>query len=98
MNSEKFYASTVLSAISNTDYESEIRNMGDRIKIRTKPTVTINDYKADGDLALDRPSGGAIELQIDKGKYFATILDDVLELQSDLNLMSMWADDASIFH
>jgi hypothetical protein len=92
---EKFYASTVLSAISNTDYESEIRSMGDRIKIRTKPTISINDYKADGDLTLDRPGGGSVELQIDKGKYFATILDDVLELQSDLNLMSMWADDAS---
>lgn len=36
-----------------------------------------------------------IELAIDQGKYFALILDDVMEVQSDLNLMSMWADDAS---
>ena len=40
---EKFYASTVLSAISNTDYEGEIQNQGDRVKIRTKPTITIRD-------------------------------------------------------
>lgn len=92
---EKFYAATVLAAISNTDYESEIKNYGDRIKIRTKPTITINKYRADGDLELDRPGGGAVDLMIDRGKYFATILDDVLRVQSDLNLMSMWADDAS---
>src|ERR1700745_3357933 len=57
---EKFYASTVLSAISNTDYEGEIQNQGDRVKIRTKPTITIRDYKADGLLGLDRPTGGTV--------------------------------------
>lgn len=92
---EKFYASTVLAAISNTDHQDEIRNMGDRIKIRTKPTITINKYLANGDIQLDRPVGTAVELQIDKGKYFATILDDVIATQTDINLMSIWADDAS---
>lgn len=92
---EKFYASTVLAAISNTDYEGEIKNQGDRVKIRTKPTITINDYLADGTLALQRPSGSNIELNIDQGKYFNTILDDVMDIQSDLNNLSMWSDDAS---
>jgi hypothetical protein len=92
---EKFYASTVLSAISNTDYEGEIQNQGDRVKIRTKPTITIKDYQADGLLGLDRPSGGSIELFIGIGKYFSLILDDVMEVQSDLNLLSMWSDDAA---
>jgi hypothetical protein len=92
---EKFYASTVLSAISNTDYEGEIQNMGDRVKIRTKPTITIKDYQADGLLGLDRPSGGSVELYINIGKYFSLILDDVMEIQSDLNVLSMWSDDAA---
>lgn len=92
---EKFYAATVLAAISNTDYEGEIRNQGDTVKIRTKPTITIKDYKADGLLELERPKGSLVELTIDKGKYFNTILDDVMEVQSDLNNMSLWADDAS---
>ena len=92
---EKFYAATVLAAISNTDYEDEIRSFGDRVKIRTKPTILINNYAADGDLSLDRPSGGNVELYINKGKYFATIVDDIMEKQSDLNLLSIWADDAS---
>ena len=92
---EKFYAATVLAAISNTDYEGEIKAHGDRVKIRTKPTITINNYLAGGDLVLDRPVGSNVELYIDQGKYFATILDDVIEKQSDLNNLSIWADDAS---
>lgn len=92
---EKFYASTVLAAISNTDYEGEIKNKGDRVKIRTKPTITIHTYEADGLLGLDRPTGGTVELYIGNGKYFSLILDDVMEVQSDLNILSMWSDDAA---
>jgi hypothetical protein len=91
---EKFYASTVLAAISNTDYEGEIKNQGDKVKIRTKPTISIKDYRADGALELERPTGNVLDLLIDKGKYFNTILDDVMEIQSDLNNLSMWSDDA----
>ncbi len=92
---EKFYASTVLAAISNTDYEGEIKNKGDRVKIRTKPTITIHDYQSDGLLGLDRPTGSNVELYIGNGKYFSLILDDVMEIQSDLNVLSMWSDDAA---
>src|ERR1035441_7311672 len=92
---EKFYASTVLAAISNTDYEGEIKNKGDRVKIRTKPTISIHNYDSDGLLGLDRPTGGTVELYIGNGKYFSLILDDVMEIQSDLNVLSMWSDDAA---
>jgi len=92
---EKFYASTVLAAISNTDYEGEIKNKGDTVVIRTKPTITIKDYRADGLLEVERPASNIIELKIDKGKYFNLILDDVYEVQSDLNMMNMWSDDAA---
>jgi hypothetical protein len=91
---EKFYASTVLAAISNSDYEGEIKSQGDKVKIRTKPTITIRNYSADASLELDRPVGSLVELLIDKGKYFNCILDDVMEVQSDLNNMNMWSDDA----
>lgn len=92
---EKFYDSTVLAAIANTDYEGEIANQGDKVRIRTKPTVTIKDYRADGALELERPVGSVVDLLIDKGKYFNTILDDVMEVQSDLNNLNLWSEDAA---
>jgi hypothetical protein len=92
---EKYYDQTVLAQISNTDYEGEIKNQGDRVKIRTKPTITIRDYKSDGALTLERPEGSSLELYIGIGKYFNTILDDVIDVQSDLNALSIWSDDAA---
>jgi hypothetical protein len=44
---------------------------------------------------VERPSSNVITLLIDHGKYFATILDDVLRIQSDMDLMDLWAEDAS---
>lgn len=92
---EKFYDATVLAAICNSDYEGEIANQGDKVIIRTKPTITINTYAANQALVVERPSSNIIELLIDKGHYFNTILDDVMEVQADLNQLSMWSDDAS---
>lgn len=92
---EKFYDATVLAAIANTDYEGEIRNQGDLVKIRTKPTLAINDYTAGDTLTYERPNSNIVELLIDKGKYFNAIVDDVQEVQADMDMLSMWADDAS---
>lgn len=92
---EKFYDTTVLSAIANTNYEGEIKNKGDKVIIRTKPTISIRAYEANQALTVDRPSSNVVELLIDQGYYFNTILDDVMEVQADLDQMSIWADDAS---
>ena len=92
---EKFYASTVLAAISNTDYEGEIKNKGDTVVIRTKPTITIKDYAPTACSRSSARRSNIVELKIDKGKYFNLILDDVFEVQSDLNMMNMWSDDAA---
>jgi len=86
---EKFYASTVLAAISNTDYEGEIKGHGDKVHIRTKPTITIRPYLADAALELERPQGNQVILNIDQGQYFNTILDDVMKVQSDINLRDL---------
>lgn len=92
---EKFYAATVLAAISNTDYEGEIRGQGDLVKIRTIPSLVINDYQVGQTLINQRPTSSVVELLIDKGKYWSAIADDVIAVQSDIDLMNKWAADAS---
>jgi hypothetical protein len=92
---EKFYASTVLAAISNTDYEGEIKQAGDKVKIRTKPTVTIRDYQVNQSLVVERPSSNLVDFSIDYAKYFNTVLDDVMEVQADINLMNLFSEDAA---
>ena len=92
---ENFYDATVLSAISNTDYEGEIRNMGDTVNIRTTPEITIQTYVKGQTLSVENPDKAKLQLIIDKGEYFACVEDDVDQVQTDMNLMDMWSKDAS---
>ena len=92
---EKYYDSTVLSVVTNTDYEGEIRNQGDKVHIRTMPTLEIHDYKIGQTLINQRPEAPTIELLIDKGFYWSAIIDDVIEKQQDIDQMNLWAQDAA---
>jgi hypothetical protein len=92
---EKFYDTTVLGAIANTDYEGEIKSHGDTVRIRTKPSVTISNYEVNQALSVQRPSSAYVDLSINKGKYFNTVLDDVMKIQSDVDLLNAWSDDAT---
>lgn len=92
---QNFYDATVLSAIANTDYEGEIRRMGDTVNIRTTPEVTIRTYVKGQSLTVESPDKPKIQLTIDKGEYFAAIEDDVDKVQADINLMDTWSKDAS---
>jgi hypothetical protein len=92
---ENFYDATVLAAISNTDYEGEIRSMGDTVNIRTTPEITIKTYVKGQTLAVENPDKAKLQLVIDKGEYFACVEDDVDQVQSDIALMDQWSKDAS---
>jgi len=92
---ENFYDATVLAAISNTDYEGEIRQFGDTVNIRTTPEITIRDYVKGQTLSVENPNKEKLQLLIDKGEYFACIEDDIDGIQSDINLMDTWSKDAS---
>ena len=92
---ENFYDATVLSAISNTDYEGEIRQHGDTVNIRTTPEITIRTYVKGQTLSVENPDKPKLQLVIDKGEYFACVEDDVDKVQSDIVLMDTWSKDAS---
>lgn len=92
---ENFYDATVLAAISNTDYEGEIRQHGDTVNIRTTPEITIRTYVKGQTLQVENPDKPKLQLLIDKGEYFSCIEDDVDKVQSDVNMMDQWSKDAS---
>jgi hypothetical protein len=92
---ENFYDATVLAAISNTDYEGEIRQYGDTVNIRTTPEITIRDYVKGQTLTVENPDKPKLQLLIDKGEYFACVEDDIDKVQSDIVLMDTWSKDAS---
>ncbi|MBY6105020.1 hypothetical protein KUW19_00825 [Ferrimonas balearica] len=92
---EKLYKATVFAEIANTDYEGEIKRHGDKVIIRTVPTLTIHDYVKGKGLTYEDPVSAHVELDIDQGKYFAFRVFKVDEMQSDLALMDQWAEDGA---
>jgi N4-gp56 family major capsid protein len=91
----KFYKSTVLGEITNNDWEGEIKGQGDKIHIRTIPTITISNYTKGMSLTSQVPQSTPLELNIDKGKYFQVVIDDVDSVQADVKLMDIFTNDAS---
>jgi len=90
----KFYLSTVFAAISNTDYQGEITKYGDKVHIRVVPDITISDYIIGQGLNYERPVTSDVELDIDKGHYYAFAVNKVEQVQSDLAYVEKWTDDA----
>lgn len=91
---EKFYLATVFGDIANTDYEGEVKKQGDKVNIRTTPSITIRDYKKGQTLQVERPESDMVELLIDRAKYFNFVVDSVDAYQSDINIMNAWSNDA----
>jgi len=91
----KFYKASIFGEISNTNYEGEISSMGDKVYINTAPTLTVSNYQAGATLSYQVPTPEMQELLIDKGKYAAFQINDVLEYQAKPDLMDMFAADAA---
>ena len=78
----------VYAALVNRDYEGEIRNYGDTVKVNQIGDVTIKNYVKGQD--IDDPeelNGDQQELKIDQAKYFNFSIDDVDNAQTNPKLM-----------
>lgn len=91
----KFYASTVWGEIANTDYEGDIKNVGDKVNIRQTPDVTISDYTKGSTISPENLEAAVVEFPIDKAKYFYFSIDSIDKYQSDIDLLGDWGEDAA---
>ena len=90
------YSNTCLSKIANTNYEGEISDKGDTVKIRLTPHITTRDYDPAVDLIPDDPTKASIDLLIDKGKYFMFPAEYVEVKQSDIPFVAKFAESAGL--
>lgn len=92
---ERFYDATVLSAITNTDYEGEIKAYGDTVIVNKVPDITITNYKMGDTLNTQRPTSATDTMIIDQGKYWQFIMDDVADAQAMMDMVPKWSENAS---
>jgi hypothetical protein len=91
----KFYAQSTFADCANTNWEGEIKSLGDKVVINNIPSITINAYTIGQTLTYEVPTPNTIELQIDKAFYFGVNVSDVLEYQAKPELMDMFTGDAA---
>lgn len=72
----------VATAITNRDYEGEVRRAGDSVKITNFADPTIGDYTPHTDITIEAVDDATQSLLIDQSKYFAFEVDDVEKAQS----------------
>lgn len=78
----------VYAGLINRDYEGEIKNYGDTVKINQIGDITVKDYTKGKD--IDDPEdldGNQTILTIDQAKYFNFSIDDVDKAQVNPKLM-----------
>ena len=77
----------VYGNLANRDYEGEIRNQGDTVKINQIADVTVRDYMKGTPITLDDVDGTPTELKIDQAKYFGFKVEDIDAVQANVNLI-----------
>ena len=81
--------SHVLVPLCNRDYEGEISNYGDQVKINAVGDISVNNYAPNvTEISPQQLDAQQTVLEIDKAKYFAFYIDDVDNAQTKPKLMS----------
>lgn len=92
---EKLWDKVVFNEICNKNWEREVKDGGDTVIIRQRPTIVTKKYTKGQVLEDQHPEAEVIKLLIDNGRYFSVYLDDVDKAQADINQMMIWGEDGS---
>ena len=90
-----FRKSSVIEAITNTDYAGEISAFGDTVKIIKEPSVTVAAYTRAATTTKQYLGDQEVTLVIDKANSFKFIIDDIEERMSHVNWASVGASSAA---
>jgi len=85
---QRYYEEAIVPHICNFDYEGDISDMGDRVRIRREPEIVISDYNRGMALSAQDITDEESQLLIDKGGYWNVPTDDVDKKQSDIDWVS----------
>ena len=78
----------VFKQLVNTDYEGEIRNVGDTVRVNRIGDIVVGSYTKDGEIGSPQQlSGEQLVLTIDQFKYFNFYVDDVDSAQQNPKTM-----------
>jgi len=90
-----FRKSSVVEAITNTDYAGEISAFGDSVKIIKEPVISVSDYTRNTDTTETRLTDQELTLVVDSAKAFKFIVDDIETNMSHVNFKEVATSSAA---
>jgi N4-gp56 family major capsid protein len=88
-----FRKNLVFQSLVNRNYEGEIRQAGDTVRITTPSAITVDDYA--GTVTYQAPTSTSQALLIDQHKYWGFKLRDVDQAQANVSLMQAYMSEAA---
>ena len=93
---EVLYNETIYTLIANTKYEGEIRNSGDRVRVRTAGKINLSQYTKQQTLVAQDLNPTDEDLIIDQQYYFKFVVDDIDKIQNDIDAINEYASNAKM--
>ena len=90
-----FRKSSVVEAITNTDYAGEISAFGDSVKIIKEPVISVSDYTRGSDTTATKLTDQELTLVVDSAKAFKFIVDDIETNMSHVNFKEVASSSAA---
>jgi len=90
-----FRKSSVVEAITNTDYSGEITAFGDSVKIIKEPVITVYQYERGADITKTALTDQETSLVVDTANAFKFIVDDIETAMSHVNFKEVAASSAA---
>lgn len=90
-----FRKSSVVEAITNTDYAGEISAYGDSVKIIKEPVITVYDYTRGSNTTQTKLTDQELTLVVDSAKAFKFIVDDIETKMSHVNFKEVASSSAA---
>lgn len=90
-----FRKSSVVEAITNTDYAGEISAFGDSVNIIKEPEITVHAYTRGANTAATDLTDHETQLVVDQANAFKFIVDDIESKMSHVNFKEVAASSAA---
>lgn len=90
-----FRKSSVVEAITNTDYSGEITAFGDSVKIIKEPVITVYQYERGANVTQTKLTDQETSLVVDTANAFKFIVDDIETSMSHVNFKEVAASSAA---
>jgi hypothetical protein len=90
-----FRKSSVVEAITNTDYSGEITAFGDSVKIIKEPVITVYQYERGANITKTALTDQETTLVVDTANAFKFIVDDIETSMSHVNFKEVAASSAA---